>query len=185
MMPVKAVRNLEKLSVSHSCGDSGLKCVDCNEQVCPRCMVQCAVGNRCKKCAGRFTSHILKTSPKILVRLGLAMVALGFAYGYLAPWLAYIPFGIYGYAIDFFLFFSIAKFMHRIAAFKLGPKVAVTAFLSLLAGVMLGPARETLLSLCAVGAAGPAGAEAYEMGGNLTLLVLFFATILWPFLRRN
>ena len=148
-------------------------------------MVQCAVGNRCKKCASRFTSHILKTSPQILVRLSLAMAALGFAYGYLAPWLAYVPFGIYGYAIDFFIFLTIAKFMHRIAAFKLGPKVAITAFLSLLTGVMLGPARATLLSVSEIGAAGPGGAEAYDTGGSLMLLVLFFGTILWPFLRRN
>lgn len=34
------------------CGDSRLCCVDCQQKVCPKCMIVCPVGNRCRFCVG-------------------------------------------------------------------------------------------------------------------------------------
>lgn len=36
----------------HDCGDTRLRCIDCNSPVCPQCWVACPVGNRCPQCAG-------------------------------------------------------------------------------------------------------------------------------------
>ena len=171
---------MDNISVKHSCGDSALKCVDCNETVCPKCMVQCAVGNRCKKCTARFTSHVLKTSPKILIRLALGMWILGFVYGFVEPLLAFIPLGYISYIIQFVAFMSLGKIMHRLAAYKQGPKVAATAFFALLLGLMSGPSRAVLLN-----AFQNSGGDAYAAAFSLVGLTIFFLAVLWPFLRRS
>lgn len=58
--------------------DTRLSCVDCSQPVCPGCMVQCAVGQRCPKCTGKFTSHVDKKSKS---RLPIVML-FGFASGF-------------------------------------------------------------------------------------------------------
>ena len=174
---------MTKLSVNHSCGDSGLRCVDCNQQVCPRCYVQCAVGNRCKKCAARFTSHVLKTPLPVLIRLAVFMIGLGFAYGYVAPLLLYMPLGFYGYVIEAFVFFAVGKVMHRIASFKLGAKVAATAFASLALGLYLGPLRNLLLA--ALDAARAAEPNSGMLNGCLVSLAIMMVAVLAPLMRKS
>src|ERR1700735_1884951 len=52
----------------HSCGDSLLKCIDCSTQICPKCLVQCPVGNRCRQCTNKFTSHLLQVDFSSIIR---------------------------------------------------------------------------------------------------------------------
>lgn len=170
---------MDKISVNHSCGDSALKCVDCNEQVCPKCFVQCAVGNRCKKCAGRFTSHVLKAPPVVLIRLGLTMAALGLAYGFLAKRLLYMPLGIYGYAVEFFLFFALGKALHRVASYKQGAKVLGSAVAGLVVGLALSPLRDVIITSLSPGA----GADEAISEYLINLAIMFFG-ILAPYFRR-
>jgi hypothetical protein len=176
---------VEKLSVNHSCGDSALKCVDCSGQVCPKCFVQCAVGNRCKKCASRFTSHVLKASPALLVRVGLSMAAVGVAYGFAARHLVYMPLGIYGYAIEFFVFMALGKVMHRVASYKMGAKVMGAAFLGLLLGLAIGPFRA--LVIAALGTAnedGTGGGGDYAINQYLVNLAILAFGLLSPYFRK-
>ncbi|MBS1999592.1 MAG: hypothetical protein JSS86_24875 [Cyanobacteria bacterium SZAS LIN-2] len=176
---------MEKISVTHTCGDSALKCVDCDGQVCPKCFVQCAVGNRCKKCASRFTSHVLKTSPAVIIRLGLAMVALGVGYGFLARAVPEMPFGFYGYFIQFAIWFALGKGMHRVASYKQGPKVMATAIIGLLLGLALGPFRD--IAIAAMSATSSTGEESYSSylnGQHLVNAAIMIVGVLWPFVRR-
>ena len=173
---------MEKLSVTHSCGQSALKCVDCSEQVCPKCFVQCAVGNRCKKCAGRFTSHILKAPPKVLIRLGLAMAVLGVGYGYLARSMSDMPLGFYSYIVEFFIFMAVGKLMHRIASYKQGVKVVGTAVLALLVGLACSPLRDVFIS--ALTSPGAGGGD-YVFSQYLVHLAIFSVGVLFPFLRKG
>jgi hypothetical protein len=176
---------LEKLSVTHSCGDSALKCVDCSEQVCPKCFVQCAVGNRCKKCAGRFTSHVLKAPPAVLIRLGLVMAAVGFGYGYLAPRLLSTPLGIYGYIVEFFIFLALGKFLHRAASYKMGAKVLGTAILGLIIGLVISPFRDVLMSLGSSAQAGAAGGGNDDASTYLVNLAIMLVGVLAPYFRKS
>ena len=184
---------MEKISVNHSCGDSGLKCVDCAGQVCPKCFVQCAVGNRCKKCASRFTSHVLKVSPAVLIRLTVTMLVLGFGYGYLAPHLLYMPFGFYGSVVEFFIFFALGKFLHGVASYKLGWKLLACALIGLAVGLALGPFREIILTaMAAQNATGSEGSEGSEGGGNnytlsqhLVNLAIMAFGVLAPYFRKG
>jgi len=175
-----------EISVNHSCGDSALKCVDCDGQVCPKCFVQCAVGNRCKKCAGRFTSHVLKTNPAVLIRLGLAMLLLGVAYGFIGRSVPMATFGFYGYFIQFAIWFAVGKVMHRVASYKQGPKVLATAIIGLLLGLMAGPFRDILItSLSAPPDADEFGYSAYASGTHLISAAIMVVGVLWPFARRG
>ena len=143
-------------------------------------MVQCAVGNRCKKCASRFTSHVLKVSPLILLRLAAAMAALGVAFGYAEPNFHYMPFGFYGYIVFFFVFSAIGKGMQRVASYKQGPKVFLSALIGLTIGLAVGPFREMFL----FNLNPPEGVA--EVDDPLYLeTAIFICAVLWPFARKT
>ena len=147
-------------------------------------MVQCAVGNRCKKCASRFTSHVLKVTPLILLRLTAAMAALGVAFGYAEPKFHYMPFGIYGYIVFFFIFSAIGKAMQRVASYKQGPKVFVSALFGLTLGLAIGPFREMFLATLNPPPDIPNGT--LEVQSPLFMeAAIFICAVLWPFARKN
>jgi len=145
------------------------------------------VGNRCKKCAGRFTSHVLKASPQILLRLGLAMLLLGVAYGYVAPLTLYMPLGIYGYVIEFFLFFTLGKVMYRVAGYKQGAKVITAATGGLLLGLALGPFRDQfIVAVAASGTENPTDPSASsELNYYLVNLAIMAVGLLSSFMRKQ
>lgn len=58
--------------------DTRLSCTDCSQPVCPKCMVQCAVGQRCPQCTGKFTSHMAKSSTYVLAKTLIFSFASGF-----------------------------------------------------------------------------------------------------------
>ncbi len=174
----------EKLKGTHSCHDSGLKCVDCNEQICPKCMVQCAVGNRCKKCTTRFTSHVLLVTPKVLVKLLAVSMALGFAWGYAQPHLSMM--GFYGYFIQFFAAWFLGKtFLHRAASYKLGGRVTAVALVGLLLGLAIGPVQQEFLNALAIyGLPVQDGGDQTELGRVIVGVAIFLIGALMPFLRK-
>jgi hypothetical protein len=100
------------------------------------------VGNRCKKCASRFTSHVLLTSPKVLAKLSAASILLGIAWGYIQPHLDIM--GMYGYFIQFFAAVFLGKLLHKAASYKLGTKVTIVAALALIIGLTWPQSRYAL-----------------------------------------
>jgi len=116
----------------HSCGDCMLKCIDCNAQICPKCMVQCPVGNRCKNCSKRFDSHLLKVDFWVIVRTFFAALIAGFLFVCLQ---ALCPLGsIYILFFVYILGTFVGNIIFKIAGRKIGPKVAITVAAGLLAG---------------------------------------------------
>ena len=174
----------QKIKGSHSCRDSALKCVDCNNQVCPKCFVQCEVGNRCKKCASRFTSHVLLTSPKVLAKLTVAGILLGIVWGYLQPHLEIM--GMYGYFIQFFAAVFLGKLLHRAASYKLGPKVTTVAALALLIGLAIGPSRDLVLTSMQMSSLSlEDGGDPNALSGEIIQLTIFLIGSLMAFVRKN
>ncbi len=129
----------------HSCGDCKLSCVDCSAQICPSCMVQCPVGNRCPKCAGKFTSHVLAVTPVAMLKtLGAAAVA-GFAFGWVDT---FLPLG--GFYMMFFLYLGgvfVGNLVHKVSGHKMGPKISMTVLAGLVVGALLSPVGERGLSV--------------------------------------
>lgn len=125
-----------------SCGDSRLKCIDCSEIICPKCLVQCAVGNRCKKCAGRFTSHVLQVSPLLLLKAGLFTTLIGFIFSCMQP--SITGFGFYSYLLFIGIGYVTGRLLHKIVGYKLGGKILTAVMAGFLLGYLLGPFHDTL-----------------------------------------
>ncbi len=115
----------------HSCGDSRLACSDCGATVCPKCMVECPVGNRCKKCAAKTESHILKVTPGIAIRTFLVAMLAGFAFTFLNP---FGSFSFYSWIIVYFVGTLVGNLIHRISGYKMGAVIVAVV----IAGVALG-----------------------------------------------
>src|SRR4051812_4329147 len=104
----------------HTCGDSKLGCVECSAQVCPKCMVICPVGNRCRPCADKTSSHALKVTPAVLVRTGLAALAIGAVFGFSS---GHLPlFGFYSWILLYVIGVAVGNFLHKISGYKFGKK---------------------------------------------------------------
>ena len=54
---------------------TGLRCTRCGKPICPRCGVLTPVGLRCPECAGVRGLPTIRTGPDVLVRSGLAGLA--------------------------------------------------------------------------------------------------------------
>jgi uncharacterized protein YegJ (DUF2314 family) len=104
-------------------------------------MEQCPVGNRCKKCADRFTSHLVKVSPIIMVRTAAAAAVLGFAFGHAENMLFG---GFYMWIIVYLIGFGAGKLLHRVASYKVGRKVVASMIGGLIVGVLVSPARDVM-----------------------------------------
>lgn len=119
----------------HSCGDSRLTCNDCEGQVCPKCMIECPVGYRCKKCAGKITSHVLQVTPLIVART----IVVAAIVGYVAPFLTQFSGGFYGIIITYFVGALAGNLLHRVSGFKLGTAIVTTVLVGAIAGMLANP----------------------------------------------
>ncbi len=122
---------------------------------------------------------MLKAPPKILIRVGLAMVVFGLGYGFLAKRLLYVPLGIYGYIVEFFLFLALGKMMHRIASYKQGSKVLGSVVLGLVVGLALSPLRDVIINSLSPNAGTDDAISEYL----INLAIMFFG-VLAPYFRR-
>lgn len=119
----------------HSCGDSRLTCNDCQGQVCPKCMIECPVGYRCKKCAGKITSHVLQVTPLIVART----IVVAAIVGYVAPLLTQFSGGFYAIIITYFVGALAGNLLHRVSGFKLGTAIVTTVLVGAIAGMLANP----------------------------------------------
>ena len=116
----------------HNCGDCMLKCIDCDSQICPKCLVQCPVGNRCRKCTNRFTSHLLQVDTWSIVRALLGGSLAGLLFTGLQQ---FVPLGgFYMLFIVYLLGTFVGNLIFKIAKRKLGPKIAISVAVGLLLG---------------------------------------------------
>lgn len=116
----------------HSCGDCLLKCIDCSAQICPKCLVQCPVGNRCRKCTSKFTSHLLQIDHWVILRA----IAGGFLAGLLFTGLeGVLPLGGFFMLLIVYMVGSVVgNVIFKIAKRKLGGKVALAVAVGLIFG---------------------------------------------------
>src|SRR5262249_43538126 len=121
----------------HSCGDSKLSCVGCSSQVCPKCLVQCPVGNRCKACANKTESHTVKVTAAVLLKTGVSAATVGALFGTLC---SHMP--MYGYFSWIILYAGgllVGNLLHRLSGFKLGSRIGSVVAGALIMGAMLVP----------------------------------------------
>jgi uncharacterized protein YegJ (DUF2314 family) len=108
-------------------------------------MVQCPVGNRCPKCAGKFTSHVLAVTPGAMLKTLAAAAAAGFAFGWAD---SFLPLG--GILMMFFVYLggvAAGNVVHKISGHKMGPKISTTVVAGLVVGALLSPVGERALNV--------------------------------------
>ena len=72
--------------------DTRLACIECSSPICSNCLVECAVGFRCKSCVAPVKSAATPPSGPMLVARTLGLfVAVGFAAGWIMPMIR-VPF---------------------------------------------------------------------------------------------
>src|SRR5262249_21430669 len=121
----------------HSCGDSKLSCVGCSSQVCPKCLVQCPVGNRCKACANKTESHTVKVTAAVLLKTGVSAATVGALFGTLC---SHMP--MYGYFSWIILYAGgllVGNLLHKVSGFKLGSRIGSVVAGALIVGAILVP----------------------------------------------
>lgn len=163
--------------------ETRLTCQDCSGPVCPKCMVQCAVGFRCPTCAGKFQSHAVQTTPWILARTAIAAAVLGGVVGTVQPF----GLGFYGLAFTFFVGILAGRGLHWVAKYKLGPKIVITVAAGLIVGYLVGMAPDLFTFMSAASATtDPAVTRTMttELLTRLITIGLFVSGCLMPFLRR-
>lgn len=71
-----------KITSNHACGDSLLKCADCHAQICPKCVVECPVGNRCGAC-GKGSGKVQLHAKPIDAKKATGFLLFGGVYGWM------------------------------------------------------------------------------------------------------
>lgn len=125
----------------HSCGDSRLACSDCGSTVCPKCMVECPVGNRCKKCAAKTESHILKVTPVIALKTFLVAAIAGYLFTCFG---AFGGFSFYSWIIVYFVGTLVGNLIHRISGYKMGAVIVSVVISGIAVGAIANP--DTLIN---------------------------------------
>lgn len=176
---------------AHDHSDTRLSCKDCTAPICPKCLVQCAVGFRCRKCADKFTSHVVKVTPSILIRTAIASLPIGYGFGSLETRLLSFSYTIIVWALLYLGGMVIGKVLHRVAAHKLGPSVVATVLAALLIGILLSPLRDTIWDIVIAMSAPVESGDESPVNSYISLIVshlfsicLFVGGVLTPFLRR-
>lgn len=120
---------------AHDHSDTRLSCIDCADPICPQCMVQCAVGNRCPRCAAVPERPELKTGPLTYVKViscGIAVgVALNMLYQLTHNWwgVQLVLVGFCGYASGMFI--------HKLSDNKPGKRLAPFVGSAVLLGIFM------------------------------------------------
>lgn len=103
-------------------------------------MVQCAVGNRCKKCAGKFSTHLVKMTPMVITKV----VLLSFASSYLIIATEHVaslsvPICMIGPISVAVSAYFLGGFIHKASGYKDGKLLTPFILIPLVIGFLVNP----------------------------------------------
>lgn len=150
----------EPVAASDPAPDSGLRpcrthpkemtrltCTHCESPICPKCMIACEVGFKCRQCTTKTHSHLVKAEPRDYLLGGGLALALGLAFGYLAPLTLSLGYGYFMVIACFFVGRWAGDLIHRVARYKFAPWLVATINAMLVLGLLVSPMRNTLFWL--------------------------------------
>lgn len=125
--------------------ETRLTCTHCETPICPKCMVVCEVGMKCRKCTAKSSSHVVQAEARDFLFSGALAAALGFGAGYIlyatggvSWWMLFIAFGAGNFC---------GQLVHRCARYKLATPLIWSTVGCTLLGMALSPLGQTLLLL--------------------------------------
>jgi hypothetical protein len=172
---------LVRQCAKHPSVETRLTCSHCEIPICPKCMIICEVGMKCKQCTTKTVSHVVKAEWRDWLFSGLTSVAVGFVFGLIVSQLIF-GFGYYLLLLSFFGGKWAGGLIHRCARFKMARSVmhVMTAGCSL--GLLLSLSPLLLPAIAAISY----GQQSLTSGQYYPMLMEIGASVAFIFgLRSN
>lgn len=94
------------------------------------------MGNRCKKCAAKTESHVLKVTPAVGLRTLAVAAALTFVFSQIN---SFVGGGVYSWIIAYVIGVFAGNITHRVSAYKMGPVIVVVVIAGIALGAIMNP----------------------------------------------
>lgn len=133
-----------KHCAKHPAVETRLSCSSCETPICPKCMVMCDVGIKCPACVNKTSSHMLQVGKKHLFAGGIGGFAGGVLFGYLYPFLGFLPFSFFGIPVlsllvSFAIGRGVGEGIQKFGGRKMGPTMAGVVTVTAIVGLLAGP----------------------------------------------
>lgn len=166
---------------NHPNRETVLRCGKCGRPMCSDCLIHTPVGLRCKQCANIRPSPIYDVKP---ARLLLALAA-GLATGILGGVGFFAVVGSFSLWLSPLYGLAIGEVVSMAARRKRGPNLQAVAFVSIVAGAILGKYGPSLLfAVLQAGFAGPQVTMLANVAGRDIWLMIFTAVAVLVGLTR-
>jgi hypothetical protein len=87
--------------VNHPRVETWVSCSECGDPICPDCMVQGPVGNKCRRCARQPRSALVRLKPDRAVKAVAASLGLGLLCGVVLTAIVGTPVGFFGFILAY------------------------------------------------------------------------------------
>jgi hypothetical protein len=107
--------------VNHPRVETWVSCAECGDPICPDCMVQGPVGNKCRKCARQPRSAMVRLKPDRAAKAIGTSLGLGVAFGVAVTAVVGTPLGLFGFLVAFFVGYVIGEAVKRASGYYREP----------------------------------------------------------------
>lgn len=132
----------KKYCYTHKNTETRLSCNNCGKLICPKCMINSAVGYKCKECADKSTSHIEKVNLKEFILAFLSGFAVAVITGFIWNFL-----NTYGLFVDllvaYIVGFCISRAITKVIGTKISKRIQILAGLLTVMGMFFNPILAT------------------------------------------
>jgi len=164
-----------RLCAKHPSVETRLSCSHCETPICPKCMVICEVGMKCKQCTTKTHSHVVKAEARDLLLSGVVSFVIGLVFGLVISQLIF-GFGYFLLVLSFWGGKWAGNLAHRCGRFKMARSVlhVMTVCCSLGILLSLSPLLLPMLAELAHSPDGLRQGDAYpllmEIGGSIAFI---------------
>jgi hypothetical protein len=122
---------------AHPQVETRLTCTHCEIPICPKCLVVCEVGMKCKKCTSKTFSHVVKVELRDWILGGLASLGVGLLFGFIISQVVYSV-GYFAILLCFIAGKWVGEMVHRCARFKMSKPLQHLMTVCSLVGILIG-----------------------------------------------
>jgi len=103
--------------VNHPRVETWVSCAECGDPICPDCMVQGPVGNKCRRCARQPRSAMIRLRPDRAAKAVGASLGLGVALGVALTAVVGTPIGFFGFLLAYGVGYLIGEAVKRASGY--------------------------------------------------------------------
>ncbi len=102
---------------NHPKVETAVRCSNCGKPICPDCMVQAAVGIKCRECARQPRSAIVRLRPQNAARAVAGAFGSGTALGVVLAYAGYAGFGFFTIIVAFLVGYLVGRATLRLSGY--------------------------------------------------------------------